>query len=224
MVKSAFFWAVQWNFEKIAWWVARLCLTGRAPLGPHLGHFPVSKLSKSRLVGKVCESTFQPNWNFSIWSSFALSKIKSPKTGQNVPNEAASRQSAIAVNLWMPSSTRNWAHDSSLEISFCLVIIWLIKQVIWPTKLGENWFSQGHFRGASILLRQLYFWNVSKTMTLVLKVKEVFLPWHILDKIFSHFSQIHLFFLKSIIGVKSISMCGTGDLSKWSEMKGTRGL
>ena len=80
MVKTVFFWAVHWNFEKFAWWVARLCLTGRAPLGPLLGHFQVSKWSKSRLVGKVCESTCQNNYNFWIWWSFALSKIKSPKT------------------------------------------------------------------------------------------------------------------------------------------------
>lgn len=38
----------------------------------------------------------------------------------------------------MPSSTPNWAHGSSLEISLCFVIIWHIKKVIWPTKLGEK--------------------------------------------------------------------------------------
>ena len=38
----------------------------------------------------------------------------------------------------MPFSTRNWAHDSSLEIYMSLVIIWIIKNVIWPTKLGES--------------------------------------------------------------------------------------
>ena len=55
-------------------------LTGCAPLGPHLGHFQVSKLRKSRIFGKVCESTFQPNWNFGIWWSFSRPKLHSPKT------------------------------------------------------------------------------------------------------------------------------------------------
>ena len=50
----------------------------------------MSESGEGYLVGKVFESTFQPNYNFSIFSSFSLSKIKSPKTGQNVPNEAAS--------------------------------------------------------------------------------------------------------------------------------------
>jgi len=49
----------------------------------------VSKLGVGYLVGNIIESTFQKILNFSILSSFALSKIKSPKTGQNVQNEAA---------------------------------------------------------------------------------------------------------------------------------------
>ena len=46
--------------------------------------FPVSKLVAGYLVGNIIESNFQPNYNFSIWSSVTLSKSKSPKTGQNV--------------------------------------------------------------------------------------------------------------------------------------------
>ena len=72
-----------------------------------------------------------------MWSSVTLSNIKSPKTGKNEQNEAASRQSAVAVNFWKSSSTPHWAHDSSLEISLRLVIIWLINKFMWPTKLGE---------------------------------------------------------------------------------------
>ena len=100
--------------------------------------FPVSKLGTWYLVGNIFESNFQPNWNFSIWNSFSLLKIKSPKTDQNEQNEATSRKSVVAVNVWRSSSTPNWAHDSSLEIYLCLVIIWLIKKVIWPNMLGEN--------------------------------------------------------------------------------------
>ena len=46
--------------------------------------------------------------------------------------------SVVAVNVWRFSSTQNWAHDSSLEIYLCLLIIWLIKKVIWPFHLGEK--------------------------------------------------------------------------------------
>ena len=46
-----------------------------------------------------------------------------------------------------------------------------------------------------ILLRQRYSWHLSQTMTLVQKVKEVFLPWHVLDRNLSQFPKLHLLFL-----------------------------
>ena len=70
----------KWKIMKFAWWVVRQILTGRAPLRALLGHFQVSKWGKSRIFGKVCESTFPPNWNFWIWLSFSPPKLQSPNT------------------------------------------------------------------------------------------------------------------------------------------------
>ena len=69
--------------------------------------FSMSKLGARQLVGNIIYSTFQRNQNFSVWSSLSLSKIKSPKTGQYEQNEAASRQSAVAVNFGRSQSTPN---------------------------------------------------------------------------------------------------------------------
>ena len=47
-------------------------------------------------------------------------------------------QSVGANNVWRPSLTPHWAHDSSLESSSSLVLIWLMKQVIWILHVWEN--------------------------------------------------------------------------------------
>jgi len=77
--QNSVFWAELCNLAKSAQRVAPPGSTGRAPLQLILRNLKVSKLSKIGLVGKVYVSTFQPNWNFWIWRSFALSKLNSPK-------------------------------------------------------------------------------------------------------------------------------------------------
>ena len=51
-----------------------------ATLEPILGYFQVFKMRPSGLVGKPGLSTFQPNYNFWIWSSFSPPNLDSPKT------------------------------------------------------------------------------------------------------------------------------------------------
>ena len=74
----------RWKSGKLPWCVAPQSSTRSAPLSQLLRHFPASKWGKSRLVGKVWMSTFQPKWNFSIWCPFAPPKLKSPKTASCV--------------------------------------------------------------------------------------------------------------------------------------------
>jgi len=148
-------------------------------------------------------------------------QIKSPKTGQKVPNEAAWKKSVVAVNFWMPSSTPNWAHDSSLESSLFLVIMLPIMQVIWPTKLGENvifprslqrclWFSWDK----CILDMSLKPWNLCKTWR---RICFLGMFWTITSLSFPKF----IFDCSETSFEWNLSRCvKQGILSKWSEMKG----
>ena len=142
-----------------------------------------------------------------------------------MPNEAAWKKSVVAVNFWMPSSTPNWAHDSSLEIYLCLVIILPIKKIIWPTKLGENlifprslqrclWFSWGN----GILDISLKPWHLCK------KWRRFFFLGMLWTKTSLSFPKF-IFDCSEISFEWNLSRCvKQGILSKWSGMKGIEGF
>ena len=82
--------------------------------------------------------SFQIYLFVSDWIWIDLSKEDSPNTSKKVLNDGAEIQSAGVDHFWMPSSTPNWDHDSSVEINSSLFFILLINKVIWALKLWEN--------------------------------------------------------------------------------------
>lgn len=98
--------------------------------------FLVSKLIPEYVTGNIILSSFQKSLFLSNWAWFDPQKLNSHNTSQKVQNEGAKMKCDLSGNFWRSSSTPHWAHDSSLEISFCLVIIWLIKKFIWIISRG----------------------------------------------------------------------------------------
>ena len=115
-------------------------------------------------------------WNISLldtqWTyqglkiiNYSPSKINSPKTSQKVQNEGAKMKCALVDNFLRPSSTQNWAHDSALEIYFCLVLIWLIKKVIWTVQLEDKLIFQRSLQKCRNPLVAIVFFHLSKIVT-----------------------------------------------------------
>lgn len=97
---------------------------------PNWAHDRFLKISLSWLDNRPIK-----HWQRSI---IAPKKVNSPKNGQQVQNEGAKMKYSLIGNFWSSSSTPHWVHDSSLEIWFCLVIIWLTKKVIWRVQIEEK--------------------------------------------------------------------------------------